>query len=93
MIHFLDAPVGPPTAWVPPCVSPSSIPPSSELELPSRKERGRCSGIGISEQVQVYELEPTSLKRGEGLIAEFQCLVEAEMGGEGEDGGIGMGGE
>ena len=60
---------------------------------PSGKGRGGCSGAGISEQVQAFELEPTSLKRGEGLIAEMQRLVEGEMGGEGEDGGSGMGGQ
>jgi len=49
--------------------------------------------VGFSEQVQAFELWPTSLKRGEGLIAELQHLVEGEMGGEGEDGGSGMGGQ
>ena len=47
----------------------------------------------ISDQIQAFQLEPTSLKRGEGLIAEMQRLVEGEMGGEGEDGGSGMGGQ
>jgi len=35
---------------------------------------------------------PTSLKRGNGLIAGVWRMVEGEMGGEGEDGGSGMGG-
>ena len=49
--------------------------------------------MGISEQLQAFEPEPTSLNRGEGLISELQRLVEGEMGGEGKDGGSGMGGQ
>ena len=28
VVHYWDAPDGPPTPWVPPCISPSPIPPS-----------------------------------------------------------------
>jgi hypothetical protein len=45
----------------------------------------------ISERVQAVELEPTSLKREEGLISGLQGVVEDEIGGEGEGGGSGMG--
>ena len=70
MVHFLDVLAGPSILWVPPRVSPSPIPPSSELEPhPYGKGRGGCSGVGISEQIQALELEPTSLKRGKGLIS------------------------
>jgi len=37
------------------------------------------------------ELEPTSLKRGEGLISGLRPELEGEVGGEGEGGGSGMG--
>jgi len=47
------------------------------------KGRGECSGVAVSGPVQAFELEPTSLKRGEGLISELQRVVEGEMGGEG----------
>ena len=46
----------------------------------------------IAEQVQAFELEPTSLKRGEGLISGLGVVVDDEIGGEGEGGGSGMGG-
>jgi hypothetical protein len=49
---------------------------------PCEKGRGECSGVGVSGQVQVLELEPTSLKGGEGLISGLQRVVEGEMGGE-----------
>jgi hypothetical protein len=37
---FHDVLYGPPTPWVPPCVSPSPIPPSSELEPPTSLWKG-----------------------------------------------------
>ena len=40
-----------------------------------------------------FEFEPTSLKRGEGLIDGWLGVVEGEIGGKGEGGGGGMGGE
>jgi len=40
-----------------------------------------------------FEFEPTSLKRGEGLIDGRLGVVEGEIGGKGEGGGGGMGGE
>ena len=39
-----------------------------------------------------FDFEPTSLKRGEGLVDGQLDVVEGEMGGEGEGGGGGMGG-
>ena len=39
-----------------------------------------------------FEFEPTSLKRGEGLVDGRLGVVEGEMGGEGEGGGGGIGG-
>jgi hypothetical protein len=50
---------------------------------PCEKGRGECSRVGVSGRVQAFELEPTSLKRGEGLISWLQRVVEGEMGGEG----------
>ena len=41
----------------------------------------------------MFEFEPTSLNRGEGLISELQHWFEGEMGGESDDGGSGMGEE
>jgi len=47
--HFLDAPCGPPTFWVPPCVLSSSIHPSGENEPAHiHMERGRGTGCGSS---------------------------------------------
>ena len=46
---------------------------------PCEKGRGACS---VSGQVQASELEPISLKRGEGLISGLQRVAEGEMGGE-----------
>jgi hypothetical protein len=51
---------------------------------PSGKGRGGCDGVGISEQIQVLALEPTSLKRGEGLTAGLYRAVEGEMGWRGQ---------
>ena len=48
--------------------------------------------MGISEQIQALELEPTSLKRGEGLISGLDVVVEGEIGGRGKGGGNGMSG-
>jgi len=50
-----DALHGPPTSWVPPCVCPSIIPPSSEL-IPAHipLERG---GAGVCVSSLVRELE------------------------------------
>ena len=39
------------------------------------------------------EFEPTSLKRGEGLVSGLLHVFEGKMGGKGEAGGSGMGGE
>ena len=39
-----------------------------------------------------FEFEPTSLKRGEGLVSGLSCVFEGKMGGKGEGGGSGMGG-
>ena len=73
MVRFKDVLSGPPTSWVPPGVYLSPNPASNELEppIPSGKGRGGCDGVGVSERVQVFELEPTSLKQGEGLTARF----------------------
>jgi len=94
MVLFLDVLAGPPIPWVPPGVSTSPISLSSELEPPIFlwKGRGGCSGVHISEQIQAFQLEPTSLKRGEGLISRLEVVVDGEIGGGGEGGGNGIGG-
>jgi len=91
VVRFLDVLAEPPIPWVTSRVSPSPIPPSKELEPPTSLWKG-CSGVRIAEQVQAFELEPTSLKRGEGLISGLGVVVDDEIGGEGEGGGSGMGG-
>ena len=48
--------------------------------------------MGISKQIQALEFEPTSLKRGEGLISGLDVVVEGEIGGGGKGGGNGMSG-
>ena len=84
MIHFLDAFSGPLKPWVPLMYFPTPFFYQANLSClhPSGKGRGRCSGVGISKQVWVFEFKPTSLNRGEGLISEFQYWFEGEMGGE-----------
>jgi len=93
----MDFPLhGSPLVYIPPTFL-SVLPFLHRVNLsrphPSGEGRGGWSQVRISERNEAFELEPTSLKRGEGLFAEFQCLFECEMGGEGEDGGSGMGGE
>ena len=96
MVRFCDIPPGPPspTSWVPPCVPCSPNAPSSNDEPPTSlgKGRGGCGRVGVSERIQVFGFEPTSLKRGEGLVSVLSCVFEGEMGGKGEGGGSGMGG-
>ena len=89
VVRFRDALAGLPTSWVPPGVYPSSNPASSEIEPPTFlwKGRGGCSVVRVSERGLAFVFGPTSLNRGEGPLS---GLVEAEMGGKGEDGGSGM---
>ena len=94
MVRFRDIPPGPPTSWVPPRVLRSPNAPSSNDEPPTSlgKGRGRCDRVGISGRIQAFGFEPTSLKRGEGLVSGLLRVFEGEMGGKGEGGGSGMGG-
>jgi hypothetical protein len=46
---------------------------------PFRKGRGSCSCILASEGAEVLLVEPTSLNRGEGLIAEWLGVVEGKI--------------
>jgi hypothetical protein len=39
-----------------------------------------------------FEFEPTSLKRGEGLVDGWLGVVKGKIGGKGEGGGGGIGG-
>ena len=48
--------------------------------------------MGVSKKIQVLELEPTSLKREEGLISRLEAVVEGRIGSGGEGGGSGIGG-
>jgi len=94
VVRFRDALYGNPIHWVPPCITPSPIPPASALEPPTSlgKRRGGCNGVGISEQVQVFELEPTTLKRGEGLVSGCRVCLRAKWVARAKGGGSGMGG-
>jgi len=58
---FLDTLPGPPTAWVPPHVSPSPIPPSSGLDLPTSlwKGEGWMQWIHVSKRNKTFRFEPT----------------------------------
>jgi hypothetical protein len=59
------------TPWVPPCVCPSLIPASSDC-VPTHisLERGGVGAAAVhSAQPGVLVVEPTSLNRGEGLVA------------------------
>jgi hypothetical protein len=64
-----DALDGPPIYQVPPYVSPSRIPPSSEYEPPTSlwKGEGRVLLLSVL-SIRVFAVKPTSLIRGEGLI-------------------------
>ena len=94
--HFCDALDGPPTFWVPPCVSLPPIPPSSKY-VPAHipLERGGA-GADVVWFVHpgVLMVEPTSLNRGERLMARLLRVVAGELwwqgGGEGSGGGGGM---
>jgi hypothetical protein len=67
---FCDALDGPPTCWVPPCVSPSPIPPSSKYvpaHIPLERGGAGCGCCPFCAS-RVLMVEPTSLNRGEGLV-------------------------
>ena len=53
-----------------PLVYPSPIPPSTGHESPTSlwKGRGGCTCVLASEGLHALEVEPTSLRRGEGLV-------------------------
>jgi len=44
--RFRDAPVGPPTSWVPPCVPPSISPQSSQMETAHIPLERGGAGVG-----------------------------------------------
>jgi len=81
MVHFGDAPDGPPIPWVPPCVPPSPIPALRELELPTSLWKGE-GWVGFNSVhphlLGVLEIGPTSLKRGEGPLSGSSRVVESE---------------
>jgi hypothetical protein len=89
---FRDALDGPPNSWVPPRVSitrsfadlPNSPPPSSGYKpahIPL--ERGGAGVAAIcSAHPGVLVIEPTSLMRGEGLVAGWLGTVASDCGGE-----------
>jgi len=67
MVSVRDAPGGPLTSWIPPCGSPSPIPPSSgENEPPTSlwKRGGAAVGGIYSVLAGALFFEPTSHKRG-----------------------------
>jgi len=77
--YWMDLPIpGSPLVFPSPIPLPiSPIPPSSEYKpthIPLKGE-GRCGGILASE---VSLVEPTSLNRGEGLVANQWAWLEAE---------------
>jgi len=91
MARFCDALDGPPTCWVPPCVSPPPIPSSSEY-VPAHIpfERGGAGAAAVrSAHPGVLVVEPTSLNRGEGLVAGWLWVVVGELGWPGQGGGGG----
>jgi hypothetical protein len=45
---------------------------------PSGKGRGGCSGVRACEWAEVIGFEPTSLKRGEGLVSGQMGVAESE---------------
>ena len=81
-----------------PRVYPSTIPlrppfpPTSELEPPTSLWRGE-GRMEPSPRFRTKWGVWTWAHIPQEIIAEFQCLVEGEMSGEGEDGGNGMCGE
>jgi hypothetical protein len=83
VVRFPDAPHGPSTSWVPPGVSPSPNSPSNLCRTtinrphPSGEGRGGCGwdpycgcwGAGA------LVVKPTSLRRGQELMAGLLCVV------------------
>jgi hypothetical protein len=69
--RFCDALDGPPTFWVPPCVSSPPIPPSSKYvpALIPLERGGAGAAVVRFAHPEVLMVEPTSLSRGEGLVA------------------------
>ena len=79
--HFCDALDGHPTFWVSHCVPPSPIPPSSKY-VPAHipLERGGAGAAVVRSTLPgALVVEPTSPRRGEGLVAEFTRVVGTEL--------------
>jgi len=96
MVHFVDAPDGPPIPWVPPRVPLSPIPPSSMLDPLTSLLKGE-GHVGFDSVcpclLGALEIGPTSLKRGEGPPSGSWRVVESEWVVRERGGGGGMSGE
>ena len=81
IVRFGDVPPGPPTSWVPPCLSPSPVPASSELKWPTSlwKGEGWLRLILTCEGAVALVVKLTSLNRGEGIMAGFLGMVVGEL--------------
>ena len=79
--YFCNALDRPPTCWVPPCVFPPPIPPWIEYvsaHIPFK--RGGAGAAAVhSVHPEVFMDEPTSLNRGEGLIARWWQVVGGKL--------------
>ena len=93
MVCFRDSLAGSPTSWVSPCASacPNSL--SSKNELPT--SLGKGEGLVQLHFMRLHWLgalviEPTSLKREEGLVGGGLVWLRENQGGEGESCSGGM---
>jgi len=71
----------------PPCVPPSPIPPSSELEPPTSlwKGEGRIQwGLAFPSKVGQLYLSPHPSREGMGLLPGCRVYLRAKWGGEDE---------
>jgi hypothetical protein len=85
-VRSRNALIGPPTSWVPPSVSLSPNSTWSENDLPTAlwKGEGRVRLEFVCLRwVGVLMTGPTSLKRGEGLLARLSRVIESEGGWRG----------
>jgi hypothetical protein len=89
-LMFRDALGGPPTSWVPPCVSLSPIPPSSDDEpahwhIPL--ERTNAAGCVLLSVLRHLDLSPHPSSEGRGSLPGGCVWLAANRGGDEGSGG------
>ena len=84
---FRDTPNGPPTFWVPPRLSPSPVPPSSESKMPTSLQKGegqlRQQPL-TSRELRHWWSGPHPSEQGRGSYLCHCMSFGVKGGGEGE---------